>query len=113
MDLQTQAVYAGRARIIKAMSHPVRLFIIDELSQGEKCVAELTGMVGLDISTVSKHLSILKNAGILASDKRGAKVFYLLRVPCITNFFGCVEAVMRSTAEEQICLMNSTDKRRS
>jgi ArsR family transcriptional regulator len=79
---------------MKALAHPTRLFIVDELSRGERCVCELTDGIGADVSTVSKHLSVLKSAGIVLDDKRGAQVFYRLRVPCILNFFGCVEAVV-------------------
>lgn len=84
------------------MAHPTRLFIVDVLSRGERCVCELTDMVGADISTVSKHLSVLKNAGIVRDDKRGSQVYYSLRVPCIMNFFDSVETVLRSSVEEQL-----------
>ena len=53
-------------------------------------------MVGADVSTVSKHLSLLKNAGIVEDDKRGTQVFYSLKVPCVLNFFTCVESVLES-----------------
>jgi DNA-binding transcriptional ArsR family regulator len=99
-------LFEARAKVIKAMGHSARLLVIDELGKGERNVAELTALVGLDISTVSKHLTTLRNAGIVASDKRGAQVYYRLQVPCILNFFGCVEAVMRSTAEEQARLIS-------
>ncbi len=83
------------------MAHPTRLFIVDELSKRERCVCELTEMVGADISTVSKHLSLLKAAGIVLDEKRGTQVFYSLRVPCVLRFFDCVGAVMKSLAEEE------------
>ena len=104
MDSKLYARYVARARIIKAMAHPSRLFIVDELSRQERCVHELTEMVGADVSTVSKHLSVLKNAGIVEDEKRGAQVYYSLRVPCVLNFFSCVESVMKSSVEEQISL---------
>jgi ArsR family transcriptional regulator len=98
--MKAQARYEARVRVVKAMAHPTRMFIVDELSRaGERCVCELTEMVGDDISTVSKHLSILKNAGIIADDKRGNQVFYRLRVPCILDFFRCVESVLECNAE--------------
>ena len=84
----------ARARVMKALAHPSRLFIVDELSRGERCVCQLTEMIGADVSTVSKHLALLKRAGIVLDDRRGQQVFYRLRVPCILNFFGCVEAVL-------------------
>jgi ArsR family transcriptional regulator len=87
----------ARARVMKALAHPSRLFIVDELSRGERCVCDLTEMVGADVSTVSKHLAVLKAAGVVIDDRRGQQVFYRLRVPCILNFFGCVEAVLEET----------------
>jgi ArsR family transcriptional regulator len=99
MKREIKMKYETKARIMKAMSHPTRLFIVDELSKGERCVCRLTEMIGDDISTVSKHLSILKNAGIIADEKRGAQVFYSLRVPCVLNFFSSIEAVLTTNAK--------------
>jgi ArsR family transcriptional regulator len=96
MDKGTKAQFEARAVVVKAMAHPTRLFIVDELSRQERCVCELRDMVGLDMSTVSKHLSILKNAGIVTDEKRGSQVFYSLRVPCILKFFSCVESVLEA-----------------
>ena len=101
MDAKTQAKYEARAKIIKAMAHPTRLFIVDELGRsGERCVCELTEMIGVDMSTVSRHLAMLKNAGIIEDEKRGQQVYYSLRVQCIMNFFECVESVMKCNAKD-------------
>jgi ArsR family transcriptional regulator len=94
LEGQTRTHMEARARVMKALAHPSRLFIVDELSRGERCVCELTEMVGADVSTVSKHLALLKQAGVVLDERRGQQVFYRLRVPCILNFFGCVEAVL-------------------
>ncbi len=102
MRKRTPAHFEARARIIKALAHPSRLFIVDELSRKERCVAELTEMVGSDMSTVSKHLSVLKSAGIVDDEKRGSQVIYFLRVPCILKFFDCVGEVLKSVAEQQL-----------
>ena len=88
------ATYQRRAAVIKALAHPSRLLIVDELSRGERCVCELTDRIGSDISTVSKHLSVLKKAGIVLDDRRGVQVFYRLRCPCVLRFFDCIEAVI-------------------
>ena len=79
MHEQTKAKFELRAQIVKAMAHPTRLFIVDELSRQERCVCELTEMIGADTSTVSKHLTILKSAGLVKDDKRGTSVYYQLR----------------------------------
>jgi DNA-binding transcriptional ArsR family regulator len=99
MDRKTKQKYKARALVIKAMAHPTRLFIVDELARGERCVCELRDMIGADISTVSKHLSVLKQAGIVEDEKRGLQVWYSLKVPCILNFFGCVEDVLKANVQ--------------
>ncbi len=100
MDSITKQKYEARAKVIKAMAHPTRLFIVDELARGERCVCELRDMIGADISTVSKHLSVLKQAGIVEHEKRGLQVWYNLRVPCILKFFGCVEDVLKANVQQ-------------
>ena len=106
MNAKSQAKYEARARIIKAMAHPTRLFIVDELSRdGPRCVCELTEMIGSDMSTVSRHLATLKEAGIIEDERRGAQVFYRLRMKCILNFFDCVETVLQCNAKEHMKLL--------
>jgi DNA-binding transcriptional ArsR family regulator len=99
MTAAARAEYKAQARIIKALAHPTRLFIVDELSRGERCVCELTDMISAEMPTVSRHLSVLRNVGILEDEKRGAQVFYRLRVPCVLNFFKCVQAVQNNNSK--------------
>ena len=105
MDAKTYAQFEARSKIIKALAHPSRLFIVDELSRGRRCVNELTELVNADMSTISKHLSVLKSAGVVRDEKAGARVYYSLRVPCVLNFFSCVESVMEENAKEQAELL--------
>jgi ArsR family transcriptional regulator len=106
MSKQTSAKFEAKATIIKAMAHPTRLLIIEELSKQERCVCELTEMIGADTSTVSKHLSVLKNAGIVSDEKRSQMVFYSLIMPCTLNFLSCLETVIQERAREQFALMS-------
>lgn len=94
MDKATVERLAPRARVMKAMAHPTRLFIVEELARGERCVHELTDMVGADMSTVSKHLAILKSVGIVSGERRGNEVYYSLAMRCVLGFFDCVEDVL-------------------
>lgn len=105
MNKTEQARYEARARIIKALAHPTRLMMVEKLSEREHCVCELTDMAGADISTVSKHLSILKQAGIVSDDRRGLMVFYRLKTPCALNFLDCVEKIMKQRMKEQMALV--------
>ena len=102
MDKDKMSRYYALAEVLKAITHPARLIIIEELSQKERCVSELTEIIGLDTSTVSKHLALMKNAGIVANDRIGNQVFYNLRVPCILQFIGCIESVILDEAEEKL-----------
>jgi DNA-binding transcriptional ArsR family regulator len=100
MNIRMTRKYEARAQIIKALAHPSRLLMVEKLARGERCVCELRDMVGDDISTVSKHLTVLKQAGIVEVEKRGLQVWYRLKVPCILNFFGCVESVLKANARQ-------------
>jgi len=97
-----RTVYEARARIIKALAHPARLLMVDELAKEPQCVCALRDMVGGDLSTVSKHLAVLKNAGIVSDKKCGSQVFYSLRCPCVVDFFACAEKVLKKTAKDQL-----------
>jgi DNA-binding transcriptional ArsR family regulator len=101
IDAKTQARLTTRANIFKALAHPSRLLIVEQLAQTERCVCELTSMVGADMSTVSKHLSVLKGAGIIQDEKRGSQVYYRLKMPCVLRFFDCVGEVIKTNAKEQ------------
>ncbi len=89
----------NKARVLKAMAHPSRLLIIEALAGGERCVCELQALVGSDLSTVSKHLSLMEAAGLLTNRKEGLYVYYRLRVPCILRFFDCIDAVLADQAK--------------
>ncbi len=102
MDQRDLSRYEEQARIIKALANPSRLMMVEELNKGRRNVSELTQLVGSDTSTVSKHLSVLKNAGLVFIEKMGTTVFYHLRMPCILDFFNCIEAVMEANAFGQM-----------
>ncbi len=84
------AKYTDMATVLKAMAHPTRLFILDRLNQQEHCVCELRELIGADMSTISKHLAVLRNAGIIASRKHNNQVFYSLLCPCVLDVYKCV-----------------------
>ena len=92
----------GRAAILKALAHPSRLLIVEKLAEKSYCVYELTEMVGSDTSTVSKHLSILRNAGIVSDSKRGTSVYYSLEAPCLLRLLDCVESVIQQNLQRQL-----------
>ncbi len=98
MNSERRQMIEAKAAIIKAMAHPTRLYIIEELAQGEKCVCEFVDAVKADFSTVSKHLLVLKNAGLVEDEKRGQQVFYRLRMRCLPNFINCIGVAVAADA---------------
>jgi len=93
--------YQARAKIAKALAHPSRLLMLEALGQRELCVCELTELVGADQSTVSKHLAVLKNAGIVADRKEGTMTMYRLKCQCLQGFWQCIETVLRENLKAQ------------
>ncbi len=85
-----------RAALLKSLAHPSRLLIIEMLEKAPRCVGELTEAVGADITTVSKHLSVMKRAGLVRDEKRGTFSEYSLVCDCVTHMVDCIEAGMEA-----------------
>lgn len=99
--------YEARARIAKALAHPSRQLMLDALADGELCVCELTALVGADQSTVSKHLAVLKQVGLVADRRDGTMMYYRLKVRCLRGFWQCVESVLQQNLQQQQALLSS------
>ncbi len=84
-----------QAVILKALAQEARLQMVHNLGRGDRTVGELTDLVGLDPSTVSRHLNLLKNAGIVTSRREGKSVVYHLAMPCALGFFSCANEVLQ------------------
>ena len=92
-----------RAAVIKALAHPSRLLIAESLMKGEQCVCDLRALVGADISTVSKHLSLMRRAGVLNCEKRGLQIFYSLACDCLGQFLACVDQLATGGRKSNCC----------
>jgi ArsR family transcriptional regulator len=95
MKTKVKNDYAAQAEAIKALAHPTRLLILNSLKKKEICVCELRELVGDDISTVSKHLSVLKNAGLVAARREGNWLYYRLLCPCVLKFAACMSGLKK------------------
>ena len=92
-----------RSEIVKAMAHPTRLLDMEALMEGELCVNDLTDLAGCDVTTLSKHLSVMKRAGLLVCEKRGLQVFYQIACPCFAEFFRCVDLIATTRSRPLAC----------
>jgi len=95
------------SKVFKAISHPTRLWIVEKLAKGELCVCEFNDALNADFSTISKHLTVLKEAGIVDFEKRGKQVFYKLKMDCILNFILCVRGTIK---ENIVSKLNQIEK---
>jgi ArsR family transcriptional regulator len=91
---ESSEAYRRRASILSALANPARLHMADMLSGGPRTVGELSQSVGLDISTVSRHLEKLRKAGLVCDRREGTRMYHFLATPCVLDFFGCLERVL-------------------
>jgi DNA-binding transcriptional ArsR family regulator len=96
-----------QALILKAISHPIRIAVAEFLKNGEQCVCDIARFVGSERSNVSKHLSIIVNAGIIGYRKEGLKVIYKLKCPCVLDFLSCINGVLKQQAKEERKLLRA------
>lgn len=94
-----RTLFKRQARVLKALANESRLVIVDRLNRGECSVGELTELIGSDISTVSKHLSLLRAHGIVEDRRDGNVVYYRLLTPCVCNFFACASQVLKESSK--------------
>lgn len=102
-----------QADLFKALGHPSRLLMVHALSDGDKCVCELQTLVGDTMPTISRHLSILKNHGVVSSQKRGLNVYYTLEMTCLKSLLSCTTTFIerqdgKTNTEGQACYCSST-----
>jgi ArsR family transcriptional regulator len=100
-------LYEKQADIAGAIAHPLRIAILNFLKEGEQCVCNIAEHVGSERSNVSRHLSIMVNAGILTYRKDGLNVIYSLKCPCIVDFFSCITRILRQQAKENKKLLKA------
>lgn len=89
--MTTRPIGASPDEVFKALGSPGRLTLVRSLMNGERCVCDLVQAVGLGWSTTSRHLEVLREAGVVASEKRGQKVFYRLDLDCVGHFIDCLD----------------------
>jgi ArsR family transcriptional regulator len=100
MNRQARSRLERRAAVLKALAHPSRLMLLEELGRGERCVCDLHDLAGGDFSTVSRHLAQLRQAGLLEMEKRGLKVFYRLKSRRVLRLLECADQAVQSAARE-------------
>ncbi len=86
----------ARARVMKALGHPLRLLIVDALHKQDLCLCELRPMFKVQQPTMSRHLAVLKQAGLVTERRDGPRVILHLATPCILRAFDCAMQVVQA-----------------
>ncbi len=80
------------ANMLKAMAHPMRIAILKHLENGKKLtVTEIHELLGIEQSTTSHHLGILKDKGVLCSKREGKNTFYYLKHDTLSQIVDCLQ----------------------
>ncbi len=107
LSKRKQLLFEKQAEIAKAIAHPLRIAVVNFLKDGEQCVCDIAEHVGSERSNVSRHLSVMRNAGLLEYRKEGLKVIYRLKCACIVDFFSCVSSVLKQQAKDSEKLLKA------
>jgi ArsR family transcriptional regulator len=102
-------VFTLQAEILKALSHPTRIRIVNQLRRGERCVCEIMAELELEQSNVSQHLAVLKRAGLLGARKDGLKMMYWVRRPEVFVVLDTLRRMVLLRAEEQVRLLSEAE----
>uniref|UniRef100_A0A7C4FFR4 ArsR family transcriptional regulator n=1 Tax=Thermofilum pendens TaxID=2269 RepID=A0A7C4FFR4_THEPE len=94
-------VYRLQSRLCRFLSHPERLRITEVLGTGEKSVSELVELTGLPQPTVSRHLGLLAELGVLEAERRGRRVYYKLKYPEVLEASRILRSVLLKILEEK------------
>jgi ArsR family transcriptional regulator len=104
MDEAVRRRYELKADMFKALAHPMRIYLLDQLKVRPWCVCELAAAAGIEKSVASKHLSQLKAAGLVEVEKRGTLVEYRLVAPCILEMAACAEGTVLANRKRSLGL---------
>jgi len=99
------------AAYLQAMAHPVRLYLLHFLASGPKCNCEIVPSLGLDHSTISRHLNTLKRAGILSSYKEGVKVMFHIQDERVLALMETVSAMVAKGMREELTKLETKIRR--
>jgi ArsR family transcriptional regulator, arsenate/arsenite/antimonite-responsive transcriptional repressor len=101
----TAAQAADLSRLFKAMADPVRLRLLSLIAShegGEACVCDLTGAFDLTAPTISHHLKVLRESGLITGERRGTWVYYRVHPEVLTRLSTVLRSDMSATTEATV-----------
>ena len=102
--------YQKQAQLFRALSHPVRLRILDILSRQEACVCHLTAILGKRQPYVSQQLATLREAGLVTGRREGTLIYYSLADEHLAELLDDGKAVVQDLAEGELAFPSVPEK---
>jgi DNA-binding transcriptional ArsR family regulator len=98
--VRSDPVYVVKAQLFRVLGHPVRIRILELLSEGERTVGDLQKELKLDSSGTSQHLSALRQQGLLESRRAGTSVYYRIRDPRVSQLLAVARQILTSALSD-------------
>ena len=103
--VRSDPVYVLKAQLFRVLGHPVRIRILELLTDGERSVGELQAALSLDSSGTSQHLAALRQQGVLESRRAGTSVYYRIRDPRVSQLMAVAKQILTSALSDSHTLL--------
>jgi DNA-binding transcriptional ArsR family regulator len=99
--MTSASLYEMKAALFRTLAHPARIQIVDALSDGEKSVGQLLPVIGVEASTLSQHLGVLRRFGLVIARREGHSVRYALASPEVAHLLRLARLVLAGVLTDQ------------
>lgn len=101
----TTPLHQLKAELFKTLGHPVRIRVLELLSQREHAVAEMLPQIGVEASSLSQQLAVLRRSGLVAARREGSTVFYALTSPQVAELLAVARGILSAVLTGQVGLL--------
>lgn len=105
LHVRSDPVYVVKAQLFRVLGHPVRIRILELLSDGERTVGDLQALLALDSSGTSQHLAALRQQGVLEARRAGTSVYYSIRDPRVSQLLAVARQILTSALSDSNLLL--------
>jgi len=98
-----------KAELFKAIGHPVRVRLLEELTEGERAVGALAEALAADIAAVSQQLAVLRRAGVVITRRDGTTVHYSLRDPGMIELLAVARRMLVANLQDSKALLTGLE----
>ncbi len=101
----SRPLYQAKAEFFKTLGHPARIRVLELLAEREHAVAELLPEVGVEATSLSQQLAVLRRAGLVTARKQGSTVYYSLTSPQVAELLTVARRILTEVLAGQVELL--------